>query len=177
MNLSKDTEILLRDAGYQTWPWEERPVPVVCFEDDTILGFVHIFDSAEMIEGQWESAQSAALTRFRPALRGAGEKAWNVYSIFLTVAPVDQKIDILLDRIEEDFHLTRKIARAGVKSQGALREALLPILPIRNRPEINKSNIEVRLEESLSKIHPAGANAFLKKAKAADVAQILAEDQ
>lgn len=176
MDFSKDTEILLRDAGYETWPWDGGPVPVVCFEGDTILGFVYLFDSAEMIHEQWESAQGAALARFKPALRSAGEKAWNVYSLFLTESPADHNMEILLDRIEEDFRLTRKLVRAGVRSKGALRDAFLPILPIRNRPTIDKSNIEDRLEDALTKIHPSGAKAFLKRATAADIAQILAED-
>ena len=175
MDLKKETEIVLRDAGFETWPWENGPVPVVCFENDASLGFVHFFDGAVELQEGWQGAQDASLARFTLALRGAGEKAWNVYAIFLAKEPADDGSVASLDRIEENFSYTRKIVRAGIRSQEELTGALLPLLPIRNSPRIDASNFEARLDAALQKIHPKGGRALLGNAKPVDIAQILAE--
>ena len=175
MDLKKETEIVLRDAGYHTWPWENGPVPVVCFENDAILGFTYFFGTAAEMQEGWEAAQNAALARFRLALKGAGEKAWNIYSVFLSEAPADERVTVELDRIEENFRQTRKIVRTGIEARAHLVGALIPLLPIRNTPTIDESNFEARLAATLEKIHPEGSRAFLSKAKAVDLAQILAE--
>ena len=175
MDLQKETEIVLRDGGYETWPWQKGLVPAVCFEDELILGFVHYFASTDDLVSKWEDAQSTALLRFRPALRNAGEKAWNVYSIFITVDVADDSMTSKLDSIEENFEQTRKLVRTGVISTANLKNALLPLLPIQNRPQINESNMEERLRVTLQEINPAAAKAFLGKATPIDIAQILAE--
>ena len=173
MDLIKETEIVLRDAGYETWPWESGPVPVVCFENDASLGFVHFFDHANAIQEEWEIVHRTTLARFKLALRNAGEKAWSVYAIFLTEGSDDELSS--LDRIEENFSQTRKIVRAGIRSREQLTNALLPLLPIRNSPRIDVSNFEARLDAALQKIHAKGGKALLGNAKPSDVAQILAE--
>ena len=175
MDISKEVEIILRDAGYNTWPWENRLAPVVCFESEAVLGFIFFFKSPDDLLKDWELTQKEALTNFRVALKKAGEKAWNIYSVFLTeLAPTDvQKED--LNRIEENFQMTRKIVRAGVQSKNILISTLLPLLPIRNTPRIDESNFENRLISALSEIHPEGCRAFMGNAKPFDVAQILAD--
>ena len=173
MDLRKETEILLRDAEFETWPWESGPVPVVCFENDASLGFVYFFKTDKDIQEQWESAQSATLTRFNFALRSSGAKAWNVYSVFLSEGTEDKFSS--LDRIEENFSQTRKIVRAGIRSREQLSNALLPLLPIRSSPRIDASNFEARLSAALKDIHPRGAKALLGRAKPGDVAEILAD--
>lgn len=150
-------------------------MPVVCFENDTVLGFVNIFDKADSLVEGWEKAQQSALAEFRPQLIGAGEKAWNVYSIFVTPNVAQDRVDDKLDRIEENFKLTRKIARAGILTKERLESALLPLLPIQNRPKLADSRIEERLMTALSAISEDGAEAFMKDVKPVDIAHILAD--
>lgn len=177
MDISKETEKIMRNAGFETWSWTQGPVPVVCFENEAVLGFVHVFPSSTELIENWEQSQDATLARFRPALKNAGEKAWNVYSIFLAATTSKNFSTKHLDLVEEDFRLTRKIARGGINSIEGLTNALLPLLPIRNRPEVDEADFDQRLRVSLEEISEAGTKAFFKGARPADIAQILAEEQ
>ena len=177
MDITKEIEIVLRDANYATWQWTDGPVPVVCFENDEVIGFVHVFGLVSELLSDWEKSQDATLSRFRPALKNAGEKAWNVYSIFLAEDKHDESLQLRLDHIEENFRLTRKIARDGIGTKEGVISALLPLLPVRYRPQIDESNFHSRLLDRLSDISPDGATALLKGASAVDIAQILAEKQ
>jgi outer membrane protein TolC len=66
------------------------------------------------------------LSRHTAALRAAGAKAWNVYSVFLIAEQVSSR-QRAIERIEEDYALTRKIARVGVRTPDDLERALLPL--------------------------------------------------
>jgi hypothetical protein len=114
MDIPTQAEIVLRDALYETWPWSGGPVPTICFEDPTLVGFLHIFPSAESLLKGWEKAQESALGRHAVALRSAGNKAWNVYSVFLAEKG-GPELNRRFERIEEDFSLARKIARANIR--------------------------------------------------------------
>ena len=109
MNIATQTEIVLRDAGYDTWTSETSLAPVVCFENAALIGFLHVFTSANALLADWESRQRSALARYAAALRSVGAKAWNVYSLFLT-EDSDGSVYRQIERIEENFSLTRKIA-------------------------------------------------------------------
>src|SRR5688572_30903989 len=116
MDIATQAEIVLRGAGYETWPWTGVLPSVTCFENAALIGFVHVFSSADELLTHWEAAQQAVVSRHSAALRAAGAKAWNVYSVFLAEnpAPTQQRA---VERIEENFALTRKIARTGVRTQ------------------------------------------------------------
>lgn len=77
------SEIVLRDAGYETWRRSISSHAMTCFENVIIMGFVHVFSSARDLLERWESAQYIALSSHSMQLRMAGPKAWNVHSIFL----------------------------------------------------------------------------------------------
>lgn len=82
MDIMKQSELFLRDAGFETWTWTGASPTVTCFENQTIVGFIHLFDTAESLIESWEKAQALVLARHAAMLRNAGIKAWNVYSIF-----------------------------------------------------------------------------------------------
>jgi hypothetical protein len=174
MDIATQTEILLRGAGYETWTWTGATPAVVCFENAALIGFVHLFASADDLLTRWREAQSAALARHAPALRAAGAKAWNVYSVFLTEeqAPNRQRV---VERIEEDFAITRKIARAGVRTQDDLERTLLPLTAVRAQPLISETDFEDRLRARLKDVSPEVLSAFLGTTPADEVARILAE--
>lgn len=176
MDISKETEIILRDNGYNTWQWTDSSQSVICFENESILGFIHIVSGCMEIIDKWRAIQDVTLARFKPELKKAGEKAWNVYSIFLTEGRADTQTKNMLNSIEENFQLTRKIVRAGINSQQQLIGALLPLLSIRNKPIFDESNFDEKLFTNLSKLHVEGAKAFTKNIKPRDIAQILSEN-
>ena len=172
MDIFTQAEIILRDAHYETWTFTGSTGPVTCFENAALMGFVHVFDSADSLLGTWKENQQVALARHAASLRGAGAKAWNVYSIFLT-SDQDARGGYEIERIEEDFSLTRKIARACIVTPNDLEKALLPLLSIRSKPLLGASNFETRLRTRLKDIPPNAVTAFLNDTTPAEIARIL----
>lgn len=172
MDIATQAEIVLRKAGYETWSWSGGPVQVICFENQALMGFLHVFPTAEALLNDWEKAQQVALDRHTAALRSAGAKAWNVYSVFLT-GEVSSALAGRVERIEEDFTLARKLARVGVQTSAAVVRALLPLLPIRAQPSLGTIDYEKRLRSRLQDIPADAVTAFLGSVPAADVADIL----
>ena len=116
MDIPTQVEIVLRDAQYDTWVSTSTSSPVICFENAALMGFAHVFDSALALLDEWEARQEHVLARHAAALRAAGIKAWNVYSLLLTAESAPDQTRAI-ERIEEDFKLTRKIARAKAVSR------------------------------------------------------------
>ena len=176
MDIFTQTEILLRDSQYETWTWTGSAGPVTCFENAALMGFVHVFDSVDALLGAWKENQKIALARHAASLRAAGAKAWNVYSVFLTPGQ-DASRGREIERIEEDFSLTRKIARASITTPEDVEKALLPLLSIRSKPLLGASNFETRLRTRLKDIPPDAVTAFLSEATPAEIARILRATQ
>lgn len=172
MDIATQAEVLLRGAGYETWTWTGATPAVICFENAALIGFVHVFPTANDLLTRWQEAQTSALSRHGPALRAAGAKAWNVYSVFLTEeqTSIQQRA---VERIEEDFTLTRKIVRAGVRTQDDLERTLLPLTAIRAQPLISETDFEDRLRSRLKNVSPDVLTAFLGPIPAEEVARIL----
>lgn len=172
MDIATQSEILLREAGYLTWAWTGTSPPVICFESATIAGFVHVFPTASELLANWEAAQQRVLSRHAPALRAAGAKAWNIYSVLLTSeqAPTLQRP---VERLEEDFSLTRKIARTAIQTADDVANVLLPLCPIRAQPILEEADIASRLRMRAKDIPTEALNAFLADGKAEEVAEIL----
>lgn len=174
MDIATQSEIVLREAGYDTWSWTGTTPAVICFENAALIGFIHVFESADDLIASWESAQKAALSRHAGALRAAGAKAWNVYSVFLAAEQSSaRQRDV--ERIEEDFALTRKIARTAVRTTDDVERALLPLIDVKARPVLSDADFDLRLRARLKDVSPAAVRAFLSNTSAEDVAQILLE--
>jgi len=174
MDIAMQTEVLLREAGYETWTWTVPNPAVICFENAALIGFVHVFPTANDLLTRWQEAQNSALSHHSPALHAAGAKAWNVYSIFLTEEQTSVQ-HRAVERIEEDFTLTRKIARAGVRTQYDLERTLLPLTAIQAQPLISETDFEDRLRSRLKDVSPEVLTAFLSSTPAEEVARILEE--
>lgn len=174
MDIATQAEIILRNAGYETWTWTGMTPTFTCFENPTLMGFIHIFETAEALMTTWTANQQIALTRHAPAIRSSGVKAWNVYSVFLTSDPSPmQNRDF--ERIEEDFSLTRKIARTAIQIPDDVERALLPLIAVTAKPLLGASNFETRLRSRLKDIAPDAVTAFLSDTSAIEVARILGE--
>lgn len=172
IDIATQTEIVLRNAQYDTWSWSGPIGPVTCFESAALMGFVHVFENADALMAGWEASQRTTLARHAAMLRGAGAKAWNVYSIFLT-AESAPKLARAIERIEEDFTLTRKIARVAVTTAEDIEKALLPLMGIRAQPLLGATNFEDRLRNRLKDVPADAVTTFLNETPAADVARIL----
>ncbi len=165
-------ELALRDAGFDTWTSELHGVTV--FESPSIIGFLYVFDSSEELLEAWKQRQKLALRRHSPRLRSAGEKSWNVYSVFLTCDDAPG-LKAKVERIDEDFELTRKIARSSIATKSDVELALLPLVRIRAHPLLDDTDIAQRLRSRLEEIPDVAVSAFLGEADPATVAQILGE--
>ena len=174
MDIATQTEILLRGAGYETWPWAGENLAVTCFENAALIGFVHVFSSAKELLARWESAQHTVLSRHSAALRAAGAKAWNVYSVFLAEEGA-QSEQRAVERIEENFALTRKIARVGVRTQDDVESALLPLTAVKAQPVLSDTDFEDRLRFRLKDVSADALAAFLGGGSAEQVARMLVE--
>jgi len=115
------------------------------------------------------------LNRHTVSLRSAGAKAWNIYSIFLAENGAPD-VSRLIERIDENFSMARKIARGDIRSADDLRAALLPLLPIQARPALGESHYSDRLRSRLRELPPAVVEAFIGPASAPDVAHMLEMD-
>ncbi len=173
MDIFTQTEILLRDAQYETWSWTGSAGPVTCFENASLMGFVQVFDTADTLLCTWRASQQVVLARHAASLRAAGTKSWNVYSIFLT-PDQDVRRAREIERIEEDFSLTRKIARASIITTDDVEKALLPLLSLRAKPLLGVSNFEMRLRTRLKDISPEAITSFINnETTPTEVARIL----
>lgn len=172
MDIATQAEIILRKAGYDTWPWTGVSPAVTCFENAALIGFIHVFASVADLLAHWETAQQAVLSRHTAALRTAGAKAWNVYSVFLTAEQASSR-QRTIERIEEDFALTRKIARAAIRTTDDLESALLPLTAVKAQPILADANFEARLRTRLKDVPQDALTAFLGETKADEVARIL----
>jgi len=95
--------------------------------------------------------------------RAAGDKAWNVYSVFVTEARASIEEHRQVRWIEEDLERTRKITATGVIAREDVVKALLPLLPIMAKPVLApdvardpryiKANPETRSELSVPLIY------------------------
>ncbi len=175
MDIPTQVEIVLRDAQYDTWVSTGTSSPVTCFESAALMGFVHVFDSARAMLDDWETRQKHVLARHAAALRAAGAKAWNVYSLFLTAESAPDQMRAI-ERIEENFELTRKIAHESVRTVDDVERALLPLISVRSKPSLGASNFNDRLRARLKELPPEAVTAFLSDTSSVEVARILGEE-
>jgi hypothetical protein len=173
IDIQRQSEILLREAGFKT-ATRLKSSTCLCFENTQLFGFVFIFGNCEEMISEWQIAQKNALAEYSEKFRMAGQKAWNIYSIFLTS---DSNASLInsIEKIEENLNLTRKIARNGVINESDLNNALLPLLPIRSKPQLAEGDYEAKLETRLAGVAPGFKMTFLKKADPNDIANFLME--
>lgn len=172
MDIHTQSELFLREAGYETWTWPGAQPPTTCFESQSIVGFLHVFETAQELLSGWQEKQDQVLARHAIALRSAGTKAWNVYSVFLT-AEHAPNLRRSVEKLEEDFSLTRKVARHGVQTIEDLENALMPLAPIRARPVIKNADLDERVRVRSKDISPAALEGFLGTASPSEVAELL----
>ncbi|MBF2753680.1 MAG: hypothetical protein ISN29_00225 [Gammaproteobacteria bacterium AqS3] len=177
MDIARQSEIYLRGSGYDTWSWySDNSHSITCFESATIMGFIYVFSSAEELISKWKFEQQKALSSHSAALRMSGDKAWNVYSVFLT-GDKDQSRQREVEQIEEDFSLTRKIARVNINTSKDIEYALLPITEIKAKPIFSDAGFEDKFRSRLSSVSDDVLNAFLGDQNSEEIAKMLLEQK
>ena len=139
---------LLEKAGYNIH-FDTKENQMI-FEDPNVYGFIALFDDVPSILRSWRTAQDKFVRANTPALSRVPSKAWNIYAIFIArdeCSPED--ISEFLD-IEEDLRGARKIARAGVRTESSLNDALAPIFPLRLSLAIDNTTAQDRLRNDPS---------------------------
>ncbi len=172
-DLKSQLQVVLHRASYVTWLGAVDGIDTLAFEDDTVMGFAYIFIDVADLLTRWHGVETKMLRTYASSLQKAGEKTWNVYSVFLTVGIPDEVQSRQVRWIEEDLERTRKIAACRVIDQQSLVNALLPLLPIQNQPLLDHEDFDVtkRLQKRIAVIAPAVETAALNEKTS--VAEIL----
>jgi hypothetical protein len=166
---------ILGDAGFETHrvPVNERES--LAFEDPTVLGFLFAYsDSGELLRA-WEVDAHRAIADHQLALRRAGQKAWNLYIVLISVEAASHVQLAGLAAIEEDLAGTRKIARAHMQDTADLRAALLSLLPLQAAPKLEAVDIRTEIRERATELQSRALDAFFSPADDTVVLQVLEE--
>lgn len=176
IDLISTLQIVFQEAKYQTWLSSIDRLTAVGFEDDAIMGFACVFEDTQSLLNKWRPIETTVLTQYAPRLSQAADKAWNVYSVFVTASHANELQTRAVRQIEEDLERTRKIAASALTSHDDVILALLPVLPIQYRPRLDNEDYAVRLHRRIAAIAPSAADAALDETvAAADVVRLLGE--
>lgn len=141
-------------AGFATFA--PRPdSSFLYFEDVSVMGHVHVLETAELIVQTWEAIQDDFLRNNAPRFAKDATKAWNLYTVLLSTEAASADMAPMLFAIEEDFRGTRKIARSGVVSRDDILVALGPLLPLNNLVSVGPTDARQRLLDRLGAANPA----------------------
>ena len=162
-DLKSTVQLVLQEAGYQTWQTSFEGTSAIAFEDEAVMGFAFVFDDVPTMLNRWRDVETTLLTRHAQSLQKAGQKTWNVYSLFLSP---DRAKDPELRQvrwIEEDLERTRKIAACGLSGREEVVTALLPLLPLQYQPLLDSEELDLtrRLQKRIAVIAPSAATAVL----------------
>jgi len=140
-------ETTLKGAGFRCGaaPYDAT---VLLFEDESIMGFVASFETAEQLLEKWKEQQGQFIAKLAVPLRRAARKSWNCYAILLSRASAPPALRPELTSLEEDLTLTRKLVGDGISSDEDVERVLMPILPIRHQlanPQIDQESPSSRL--------------------------------
>lgn len=154
-------QVVLENAGYQTWLVLNTQIPTVGFEDEATMGFACTFESPRSLIERWRDTEAALLARHAAQFRSAGDKAWNVYTVLLTDAHANEEERREVRWIEEDLERTRKLTATGVQLRDDVTGALLPLLPVLAKPLLAPEDARERLLRRTDTIAPQVRDALL----------------
>lgn len=154
-------QLVLREGGFAPRSRIVERNTIVCFEDEALLGFCSVFDDAATLLQGWQARELSILRQFTTSFHQAGDKAWNVYCVFLSGSSADPEQTREIRWIEEDLERTRKIAACGLASREDVLRALLPVLPLQYQPHLIPEDATERLRRRITILAPKAASAAL----------------
>ena len=125
------------------------------------MGFVYVFDDVKTLLNQWREIEFGFLRHHGDRIRSSGDKAWNIYSVFLASGPASATEISEIRLIEEDLERTRKIAASGITHREALVSAVLPLLPLQYQPVLDREDVTERFRRRILAIAPAAVDVLL----------------
>ena len=170
-----DIESTLRSGGYRC-TLSAYDAGMLLFEDDTIFGFVELFESPGQLLASWRDKQALFIQKNAGALRRASMKSWNCYAVFLCSEIARDADKHAIADVEEDLSLTRKLIADGVATLRDVQRALLPILPIQNHAAPS-GGPPLDLAARLETWSPQAIRALEGEATAAELVDILWDAQ
>lgn len=176
MDLKSQLQIVLQEAEYQTWLISVEGLDAVGFEDDTVMGFACLFHNPQALLQRWRAVETVLLTTHTSSLQKAGEKTWNIYSVFLSAEKADEVQSREVRWIEEDLERTRKITGCGLIERQDLVRALLPVLPLQYQPVLDTEDFDLtqRLRRRVADIAPTAViAAFDDEVSPSEVVRVL----
>src|ERR1035441_4200953 len=156
-------QAVLRESGYRTRLLPLGQVSILSFEDYSVLGSCYVFTNPVELLTEWKSIETELLNRYGARFRSAGDKAWNIYSVFLSAEIADPVQTREVRQIEENLERTRKVAACGVSTREAVQRAFLPLVRLQYRPTLQPEGLTERLQRRISTIAPSAANVVLKE--------------
>jgi len=175
-DLKSPVQSLLQQAGYQTWLASVDGFGAIAFEDDAVMGFVCIFEDATTLLSRWNEVETKLLTKHASSLQKAGDKTWNIYSVFLSSGRANDIESRAIRWIEENLDRTRKIAACGLTSREDVARVLLPVLPLQYQPLMDAEDLDLthRLRSRIASIAPSAVSAVLdNKVSPVEVVRLL----
>lgn len=176
MDLISWLQIILRQADFRVRLLKLGSDSIVCFEDSSLIGFACEFVSVDDLLARWEFVEDEVVRAFASEFRKAREKAWNVYTVFISSASATSHEKRKVRWVEENLRRTRKIAAVDLRSREELVRALLPVLPLQHRVSVQLEDLSERLRVRISSIAPeAGRTVFDSAVSPEEVARLLGE--
>jgi hypothetical protein len=166
---------ILRDAGFELAEGDPNARLQITFEDRTVLGFLFIYPTTASLLEEYDRDSNSVVSDNQLALRRAGQKAWNTYTVFFTADHPDLQQSAGLTAIEEDLAGTRKIARAGIADNLDVRAALLPLLPLQSAPRLDAVDTAREVALRTTELGQRTIEAFLSQADESIVLSVLEE--
>lgn len=167
---------ILRDQGFSTRVISIGKASGLAFEDDSVLGFVYVFEGAIQIIDQWQEVERQFLQSNSTRFRAATEKAWNIYSVFLSADDTDTEGRRKIRWVEEDLRFTRKLTACGIQNRQDLVTALLPLLGLQKKPFLQGDAFRTRLQRRLQAIAGPATDAVINEAVSTHEAARLLRD-
>lgn len=164
---------VLQKDNYYEFVVESFDVACIGFENDLNLGFVYCYETTDNLLKNWKSNSDQLLSKYQFQLRSAGEKSWNVYSVFLSFGASGSEENTLLAQVEENLSGTRKIARAVDPDLNGIRSGLLPLLQIQNPPILGPIDMVEEIKTRSSSLPQKGVEAFLAGAPNNEILRLM----
>lgn len=170
MNILNEVRNILERNNYKTIQRDSKK-DIIYFEDSSLIGFVSVHDTVKMIIEQWEYLQDTFLKENMTTLSDGKEKAWNIYSVYLTREKMDPTHKSKVNSIEENFRGTRKIISHNLITRTDLERALWVLLPIQKVVKMQFKDSKTRLRDKID------IPKLLEDIKAEDIVTYLMEER
>lgn len=152
MNILLDARNILEKEGFRTKVLDTSD-DLIYFEDEWQMGFIKTYTKLESILENWEHDQDEFLQNNAAQIIEGNDKAWNIYSVFLTSDSISPSIRSHLQDLEEDFRASRKIVGSDIKTQQDLVQVLLPLLKIQSHITLKEEDPMKRIMDRLNSLN------------------------